>query len=117
MLPWDLDATWGRYWNGDVTSPDDFLSNGLFDRLIETDADDFKTKLKTRWTASRNNIFTKINLIARFQNYADEMEVSGVFQRDRSKWNLSNSLAGEINYVNSWLDARLIFLDDYFENL
>ena len=117
MLPWDLDATWGRYWNGDATDSDDFLSNGLFDRLIETNADDFKVKLKIRWAASRNNIFTKNNLLSRFQNYADEMEASGVFQRDRSKWNLSNSLTGELNYVSTWLDARLIFLDDYFDNM
>lgn len=117
MLPWDLDATWGRYWNGTITPSYEFLSNGLFDRLIETDADDFKTKLKTRWSTSRNNILSKSNLMARFQNYADEMEASGIFQRDRSKWNLSNSLVVEMKHVSTWLDARLIFLDDFFENL
>ena len=117
MLPWDLDATWGRFWNAAATSPNGFLSNGLFDRLIETDANDFKNKLKTRWSTSRNNIFTKNNLMSRFQNYGEEMDISDVFQRDRSKWNLSNSLAEEMDHINTWLDARLIFLDDYFENL
>ena len=117
MLPWDLDGTWGRAWNGNSTNASSILSNNLFDRLIENDVDGFKNKLKQRWTVSRNNIFTVDNIMSYFEKYADAMEATKAFEREKSKWELTNTLTGELNYTQGWIEDRLDYLDNYFDTL
>lgn len=117
IVPWDLDATWGLFWDQSRTSPDIILSNHLFDRLIRTNADDFRTKLKERWQSARNGIFTKEKLLNYFQKYAQEMEESGAFERERERWAVSNTLAEELNYIDGWMEAQLLFLDEYYGSL
>ena len=117
MVPWDLDATWGQWWDGGTSSPTGVLSNGLFNRLLETNASNFKTQLKQRWSSARNDVLEKNNLMSYFEKYADEMQQNGSFQREKTKWNIQNTLSDEINYTDDWLEERLAFLDDYFENL
>jgi len=117
MLPWDLDGTWGRFWNGDATSPTHILSNNLFDRLIENDVDGFRNKLKQRWGTARNNIFTSDNIMSYFENYADVMEQTHAFERDRTKWELNNTLTEELDFTRGWVENRLDFLDGYFDTL
>ena len=117
MLPWDMDGTWGRYWDGSTTLPSIILSNNLFDRLIENYVDNFKTKLKERWTTGRNNIFTIDNIMSYFENYADAMEETKVFERDNIRWGFNNTLAEELNYTRGWVESRLNFLDNYFDTL
>ena len=117
MLPWDLDGTFGRAWNGNSTNSSNILSNNLFNRLIENDVDGFKNKLKQRWATSRNNIFTVDNIMSYFENYADVLEQTKAFEREKSKWEVSNTLTGELNYTRGWVESRLDYLDDYFDTL
>lgn len=117
FAPWDLDATWGRFWNGNSTSPNGVLTNGLFARLIETDAGNFKNLLKQKWSDARNDIFTKNSLINYFEDYAELMRLNGSFEREYNKWNMDKLLDDEMDHINTWLDSRLLYLDDYFDTL
>lgn len=117
MLPWDMDATWGRFWDGSLTLTSDLLSNNLFDRLIATNADNFKNQLKQRWSSARNNVFTKNNLLGHFEKYAESMERNGAFERESTTWELEHNLTDEMNHLSTWIDGRLSYLDDYFGGL
>lgn len=117
MLPWDMDGTWGRSWNGNTKPSTGILSNNLFDRLIENDVDNFKTKLKQRWVTARNNIFTTNNIMSYYENYADLMEQTKAFERDKIRWELNNTLLEELDYTRGWVEDRLDFLDNYFDTL
>jgi len=108
---WDLDATLGRDFLGEETLVEDILTYGLFDRLLETDADDFFEKVKTRWGELRGSIFSKNNLMDRFYDFADAMEMNGSFEREKSRWGLESDLSLEMGYVSDWLDGRLGYLD------
>ncbi|MEM1123264.1 MAG: CotH kinase family protein, partial [Bacteroidota bacterium] len=117
MVPWDLDATWGLFWNQNRVDANAILSNGLFDRLIETDAANFNARLKEQWQYTRTHFFTKEKLFAHFQKYAVEMEKSGAFQRERERWQVENTLAEETDYIEVWIGRRLVVLDNYFLSL
>ncbi len=117
IVPWDLDATWGLFWDQTKVRPNIVLSNHLFDRLISTNAGDFRTRLKDRWQTARNGIFTKERLLKYFQNYATQMEESGAFERERERWGIATTLAEEMEFIEAWIDEQLIFMDDYYGNL
>jgi len=117
IVPWDLDATFGRFWDGSTTATGSILSNNLFDRLIATNTGNFKNKLKQRWSNARNNIFTRNVLMSYFENYATVFEANGTFERERIKWSVANTLTEELDFTSDWIDGRLQFLDDYFDAL
>lgn len=117
IVPWDLDGTFGRFWDGSTTTTEVILSYNLFDRLIITNAGDFKNKLKQRWSDSRNNIFTKDVLMSYFENYATVFEANGTFERERVKWSVANTLDEEMDLASNWISGRLEKLDAYFDLL
>ncbi|MGB0369569.1 MAG: CotH kinase family protein, partial [Flavobacteriales bacterium] len=51
LIPWDLDGTWGLFWDGSPLGHEGILSNGLFSRLLNENPNNYKQQLKTRWTA------------------------------------------------------------------
>lgn len=117
FVPWDLDATWGLSWSGNHTSPNGILSNGLFDRLLATNTDNFKGRVKERWSNARQGIFTKEHLLNYFQDYNSLLNQRNAFSREQEKWAISNDLSLEMTRINQWIDNRLLFLDEYFEKL
>ena len=117
FVPWDMDATWGLNWRGNPTPSTGILSNGLFDRLLATDADNFRNRLQSRWQSARMDVLNKDQLMVYFQNYASQLDRRNAFARERHKWNVESELATEINRIDQWLENRLAFLDSYFEAL
>jgi len=117
IVPWDLDATWGLFWDQTRVNPNIVLSNHLFDRLIRTNAGDFRTRLKERWQSARNGMLTKEKLLQYFQNYATQMEESGAFERERERWAVSNTLAEEMTFIEGWIEEQLVFMDGYYMGL
>lgn len=117
ILLWDVDATWGRDENGSNVSHRLLVENGLFDRLIQLNPDNAKTKIKTRWTELRNNQFSTSQLFLLIDNELSAIENHGVIQKETAIWGQTLNLRNEQTYLNNWLSNRLNFLDDYFNNL
>lgn len=117
MVPWDMDATWGRDYLSLQTSTQDTLSNRLFNRLIENNTDNFRAQLKQRWFALRGDILRTENLKTYFEKYATTYQINNAFQRDAIRWERSDKISEEIIYINNWMDERLLFLDDFYLNL
>ena len=117
IIPWDLDGSWGLYWDGTYTGFTSILSNNLFNRLIETNTDNFKGKLKQRWGYLRGNILANIELKNMLNNNFILINKSGIIEIENKKWERNLDLNSEQAYLITWIENRVIFLDNYFDNL
>ena len=93
------------------------MSNRLFDRLIETNAEDFRTKLKDRWFFLRQNNF-KVEIInQRFNDWFYQLNTTDIIEKENRIWNEKLDMQKEEAYIKNWASERLDFLDDYFLDL
>ena len=117
IVPWDLDATWGLFWDRSKVGVNIILTNNLFDRLIATNAGGFKDTLKSKWNEARTSLFTKDNLLTYFEKYRQPLEESGAYQREHQRWEIPTTLPKEMEYLDNWIGERLRYLNDYFQEL
>lgn len=117
FVPWDMDATWGRDFIGSETSANTILSNGLFDRLLALNPNDFRSRLKQRWFSLRSKPLSRYRLKSHFENYGELFTNNGAYQRDKDRWDRNDILINEVDYIKNWIDARLMVLDDFYLSL
>ncbi len=117
IIPWDLDGTWGLFWNGNSIGYNEVLSNGLYNRLLALNPNDFRMKMKTRWIYLRANTFSQTNLTNVFEENFEQLSESDIISIENAKWNQGIDLETEHVKLNNWLTSRLIFLDEYYANL
>ncbi|GAB3251934.1 hypothetical protein GCM10027347_10670 [Larkinella harenae] len=115
LLPWDLDGTLGYLTTsernlGDVRS---ISKNGLFDRLLALDPDGFKSKMRNRWFALRRSDFALQTLKNRIEANYNLLNNEGAYARETMKWP-GTIKTDDLPYLLSRLEARLVFLDEYF---
>ena len=117
IIPWDLDATWGRTWKGYVLSADSILTNGLYERIMELEANNYNYHLAQRWEDLREGVVTEPQIFSLLDCMRDELIYSGAYQRELETWPESElNIDEEIDYIKNWTSDRLVFLDNYFEN-
>lgn len=126
VTPWDLDGTWGIRWDGSKTITganqdfDAFVRSyehgqfNLFLRMKSTDTDNWSTyRLRERYRELRGRYFVHEQLVARFQRYADQFIRSGAGARESAKWG-SKDYAGEVDFLRSWIETRLSYMDSKY---
>lgn len=114
FLPWDLEASWGRTWEMKDSNPYGIVSNGLYERLISTNAEGYKDSLSLMWNQYRKSIFQLDNLMEMVSGHYTLMEKNGVIQRENSRWDLQIDLEEEYLYITDWIEKRLEVLDGKF---
>ena len=117
IAPWDLDATWGRNYDGSLLEPDFFHgSHRLLDRLAEQEG--FMESMADRYFELRKGMFSANSLKARFREYFDYFDETGAAERETARWSgvngVSLDFAEERLYIENWIDGRLAALDSYF---
>ncbi len=117
IIPWDLDATWGRSFDGSTQNHEGILTNSLYHRLFETNPDNFITQLKLRWTDLRKTHFTESDIREQFAYHFQELQKSGVINVENRNWGNNMNLQSEQVYIGTWLAKRLTYLDSYFNTL
>lgn len=117
FVPWDMDATWGRDYLGNPLDAEIILTNGLFDRLLENNPNNYRLQLKQRWFSLRNGLLNNPEIKAYFNKHFIQFENSGAFERETDRWGFEYDLTTEKDYLENWIDERLVFLDEYFESL
>lgn len=121
IAPWDMDGTWGRYWDGSTYIVEDptldlkiFGEHALYKRLSDSNYENWNQKLADRYTELRKTYFEEDSLIARFVNYRNLFLQSGTDKREIHRWNGVDILFDfdyEIDYLKSWIHTRLMTLD------
>ena len=117
ITPWDLDGSWGRFWDGSNMNSTTILTNKLFDRLLTLNPNNFRGNLKSRWLALRGGVLSSSNIETVFGRSFKEMGKSDILAIENLKWGSTVNIQQEQQYVNSWTLDRLSFLDVYFSNL
>jgi spore coat protein H len=134
ITPWDLDATWGRKWEGsriELTSGDFIGVTGIlsanskycrpsafFIRLMKLNPSEFKSKLKARWGELKAGEFAINRLSSRVITYKELFRSSGAYTRETVKWPGSvYDLDSETQYMLSWIEGRIAQVDSYINGL
>jgi spore coat protein H len=117
IVPWDLDATWGKNSQGELLNSTTLVTNGLFERLVTLNPNNFKGRLKNRWNSLRISSFSETNIQNLFETNFNKLNDYQIIEVENSVWNKNVNLNSEKNYINSWISSRLTFLDNYFSNL
>jgi hypothetical protein len=117
IIPWDLDGAWGIRYDGTRTGSESVLSNRLFDRLIETNPENFRKKLKNRWFYLRGHNYSEEQLKQLFAHYFTEINHSGIITHENRIWEVNLDLETEKEFIDNWMESRLVFLDGYFGRL
>ena len=117
IIPWDIDGSWGLSWYGTHIGYTSILSNNLYDRLMETNTNSFKTQLKQRWSYLRGDILSSAELGQLFNNNFSKINNSKIIDIENEKWGSNIDIYSEQQYLINWIENRVAFLDDYFDNL
>jgi spore coat protein H len=115
LVPWDMDATWGRAPYGNLFHHSGEVTNGFFNRLVALDPENFNTRLKLRWQELRSGQFSGGNLLAVFSSNFDELDDYGIIPYENEIW--QNDLVPELeqDFIETWIQNRLIYLDGIYQ--
>ena len=114
FVPWDLDLTFGNtnsIWTAE-TPNDIILTNNFFKRLYELDVNDYKNQVRLEWNAIYQNDLYE-NIINELTKNINKLIDSNADDRENVRWDLTTDYAAEIENIQTWLNLRLIFIDNY----
>lgn len=122
ITPWDMDLTWGLYWNSNRKIFSEFDENRDFDyewmneNITKNMDDEMKKLLKDRYFQLRKSVITEDTINSFIDNYKDIIVESGANVRDGNKW-YQYDIQQEVNNIKEWARKRIDFLDNYYNNL
>lgn len=107
ITPWDLDASWGRNWDGaklDTQGWGSQVSNcGLFNRLVNGGPSYFRECLHDTWIRWKNGVFSLDSVKARILDKKEQLVSSGAWNREVLRWpNSTETIDTETQYMIEW---------------
>jgi hypothetical protein len=115
IIPWDLEASWGKMWDGTNSNYWGILENHLIHRLIDTNLEGFADRIPETWQTLRDSQFNRDTLVEVIHRNFDLLYGNGVFAREYRRWEIQDSLEEEYQYLMEWLIRRLNYLDSQFD--
>ena len=127
---YDLDSTWGLYWNGSRILPTNYArnqyedyanktSNLLYNRLEQL----YITQLKARYTELRKDVLSASHIIQKFEEFNDVCP-KDIVQEDYASTTGGGKFTGipstttnNIQQIRSNIVARLTYVDGYINAL
>ena len=108
---YDLDTSWGTYWNGidlvNYSETNILLENNLWKRV----KDNFTDKLVERYFYLRGSILTKGNIMNEFYSFYNLIP-EDAFNNELKKWGFIPGY--ELKQIEEFLDIKLPVLDEKF---
>lgn len=117
FTPWDLDATFGRTYEGSVINSYAFtgsvpFANVLIARLWENDACNFRSRIKERWNELKNTTLSVDSVAERIRSYQALFEESGAFAREQQLWpEKCSDIADEADFMINWYAHNMAVMD------
>jgi hypothetical protein len=114
FVPWDMDATFGRNWEASRVRPTEWLSNYLYDRMLEDS--EYRARFLARWKSLREG---PLSIPAMHAMIDENVRALGeAARRNAKRWptntgNYPDSLTFEqdIAQMKDWVKARGQWLD------
>lgn len=116
IVPWDLDAVLGLYWDGSLDEAvGGVLTNGLYDRLLlDCGPNGFVALMRARWNELRTSTFTSAGIMAPFREQHARLVANGAYVREELAWPEYIHRPEELDRMERWLERRLAHLDAAF---
>lgn len=120
ITPWDMDLTWGLYWNLDTPlhSEFSFERNFEYSWLDDNITKNFDEKtfslIKKRYWQLRERVITIDTIYSYLDSYEKVLLESGSVKRDSERW-YEYDIEFEIERIREWVRMRIDFLDEYFK--
>ena len=128
---YDLDTTWGMYWNGETLVAADYartkfedyvngrLGNLLYHRLEQL----FYTELQDRWEELKSGPMSMVNIITRFEDFM-QSTTSDLIKEDYASTTAGGAYSGipsvaknNLPQIRNFALARQLWTNDYVFNL
>ena len=128
---YDLDSTWGLYWNGEAIVSYDYAREKFEDRvngrqgnlLFERIETNFYTELQSRWAELKKGALSMSNIINRFERFTDSVP-SDLIKEDYASTTAEGNYSSipsitknNIQQIRNFAAARRSWTDDYFNEL
>lgn len=117
VLLWDLNATWGFAQDGAHLPSDLKIYNNLFTSLIQSNPDNFRSRVKDRWFELRQQLFSEATLMSRVETNIHQLNSYNAYEKENALWGSDIESTVERNYIHNWLMDRLVHLDGFFEEM
>ena len=115
-VAWDLDGVFGTSFAGEVRNrTEDILTNGFIDRVIELNPGNYNACVSDRWSELRSSIIKTERLIELFEDQYAYLNDYKLYERESLVYPNYDYSQEDLNYLLTWLDERLCFLDSYFD--
>ena len=128
---YDLDTTWGMYWNGEAIMNYDYPREKFEDRiqgrqgnlLFERIEQNFYQELQARWAELKLSALSMSNIINRFERFTSAM-TSDIIKEDYASTTANGAFTGipsvaknNIQQIRNFASARRSWTDEYFNSL
>ena len=128
---YDLDSTWGLYWNGETLVNYDYSRDKFEDMvqgrqgnlLFERIEQNFYEDIQNRWIELKNSALSMPNIINRFERFTDGM-TTDLIKEDYASTTASGKYSGipsvaknNIQQIRNFAAARRSWADEYFDAL
>lgn len=134
MVPYDLDSTWGLYWNGLkivendgdpwfsfeelIKDPnrDSWISNHGQNRLFERIYEHMKPQVKEQYGLLRSSVWKNSDIIQAFKHFIDEIPETA-FEHEQQKWTaLPSAKITDFAQIQNFIIKRGNAMDDFMNN-
>ena len=128
---YDLDTTWGMYWNGETlvaadyarTKFEDYVNGRLGNLLYARMEQNFHEELQARWLELKAGPLSLTNIINRFERFTDNTPIE-LIKEDYASTTAGGAYAGipsvaknNIQQIRNFAAARQIWTDAYINGL
>lgn len=128
---YDLDSTWGLYWNGETlvsydyarTKFEDMVNGRLGNLLYKRLEENFYVELQSRWAELKDSALSITNVINRFEQFTEAM-TSDLIKEDYSSTTADGAYSGipsisknNIQQIRKFAVNRRLWTDEYFNSL
>lgn len=115
---YDLDSTWGLYWNGEklYSAYDSFDDYEMKSRLWERILTCYKDEFKNRYNELREDVLSSESIIGEFNRFNSYI-TQDAWDREHEKWTKIPSMKYDLNQIIEYVKNRGEYIDNYVNNL
>ena len=114
FIPWDFDSAFGQNWDATPLPPELWLSNPLFDRLLENP--EYRGRFTERWAHLRDRQFSTRSIQRMID--ANVKEIAIATGRNAIRWAASGNLypnqltfEQDVTHMKAWTAAHISWLN------
>jgi hypothetical protein len=127
LVPWDMDASLGRYYSSKKSKEKDLDTNPLFERLIALDVDGFNKRTAGIWHTYKDTLLSIDHVMEKIDGYYAALKLSGAADREKALYPTFTSYLGpeytynlnferEIRYVRQYMEKHRVWIEEQFKD-